>query len=104
MTDPAPLAQRIAELQQRAETELRDTPIAAILRDMLAAMAELAAIERIGTLTPAEFEAMAGGARFLASLNMGLARIHAAREHDVERTVRHILAAAQPPQKPQDAP
>lgn len=91
MTETA-IAERLDDLSQRIETEIRNPALAGILGDMLDLLREIdAARPPPGAMTRAELEAALGGAAFLASLGNMLREIGAAREADVARVMAHVL-------------
>ena len=93
-----PIADRLASIADRAETDIRNESLRGILLDMLDAMHALAdrmdaQTEPVDGITREQLSRALGGAAFLASLGNLLDRIASAREADVESVLRYVLGA-----------
>ena len=100
MSAPETVAERLDALSERAADEIRSPELRRMFRDLLLIVGEIAATRadpEPGTgITRQELSEAVGGAAFLASLGRMLAQIDAAREADVARVLRHVLAAPCP--------
>ena len=95
MTAPAPVAERLDALAERAADEIRSPELRRLFRDLLAVVGEIGARPvATGTgLTPEQLEAAIGGVRFLATFRDTLAAVRAETEAADRANIDRVLRA-----------